>query len=262
MSRDHEHHGHRRVHTANGGSVLGQFDTDAYQVGDNLTLVRGSHQMTLGGDVAYWQSDSLDGQRGGGVWQFNGSVDRPGTRRLFDRQCCFRWGRPGRASCRCRSGTSGRTRRIRGARAAAITLNAGLRWEPFLGQNVRNNAIYNFSRENYQQRIRSTVFPNAPLGLDLSRRSRLPLRPVGARQAVGEPGAARRHRLGCDRRRPHGGAIVVRAGLRLHAGGVPLVQRHLRALLATASRSERPRAGSMIPTATGPAGCRTRCRTL
>ena len=30
--------------------------------------------MTLGGDVAYWQSDSLDGQRGGGVWQFNGSA--------------------------------------------------------------------------------------------------------------------------------------------------------------------------------------------
>ena len=46
-----------------------------------------------------------------------------------------------------------------------ITINVGLRWEPFLGQNVRNDAIYNFSRENYQQRIRSTVFPNAPLGL-------------------------------------------------------------------------------------------------
>jgi hypothetical protein len=85
--------------TANGGSVLGQFDTDAYQIGDNLTVVRGSHQATFGGDLAYWESDSLDGQRGGGV--------------------CFQWAKRAPACCRCRSGTSGCTRRTPGARRRA-----------------------------------------------------------------------------------------------------------------------------------------------
>jgi hypothetical protein len=150
--------------TANGGSVLGQFDTDAYQVGDNLTLVRGAHQITLGSDVAYWQSDSLDGQRGGGVWQFNGSATGLGLADFLTGSV-FSMGqaRPGvLPMSQWHVGTyaqdSWRT-------SDRITINVGLRWEPFLGQNVRNNAIYNFSRENYQQRIRSTVFPNAPLGL-------------------------------------------------------------------------------------------------
>ena len=150
--------------TANGGSVLGQFDTDAYQVGDNLTLVRGNHQMTLGGDVAYWQSDSLDGQRGGGVWTFNGSITGLGladflTGRLFS----LGQARPGVLPMS--QWHVGLYAQDTWRASGRITVNTGLRWEPFLGQNVRNNAIYNFSGENYQQRVRSTVFPNAPLGL-------------------------------------------------------------------------------------------------
>ena len=40
--------------TASGGSVLFQGDTDAYQISDDITLVRGSHQFALGGQVAHW----------------------------------------------------------------------------------------------------------------------------------------------------------------------------------------------------------------
>jgi hypothetical protein len=46
-----------------------------------------------------------------------------------------------------------------------VTVNAGIRWEPFLGQNVRNGAIYNFSLENFQSNVKSKVFLNAPAGL-------------------------------------------------------------------------------------------------
>ena len=31
-------------------------------------------------------------------------------------------------------------------------MNGGLRWEPFFGQNVRNNAISNFDLENFRWR--------------------------------------------------------------------------------------------------------------
>ena len=62
--------------TASGGSVLFQGDTDAYQISDDVTLVRGSHQLALGGQVAYWTHYTVDGQRGVGLWTFDGSVDR------------------------------------------------------------------------------------------------------------------------------------------------------------------------------------------
>jgi hypothetical protein len=46
-----------------------------------------------------------------------------------------------------------------------VTINAGLRWEPFFGQNVTNGAISNFSVDNFRKGVRTTVFRNAPAGL-------------------------------------------------------------------------------------------------
>jgi hypothetical protein len=46
-----------------------------------------------------------------------------------------------------------------------VTLNAGVRWEPFFGQNIRNGAVANFSLENFRSGITSTVYRNAPAGL-------------------------------------------------------------------------------------------------
>ena len=46
-----------------------------------------------------------------------------------------------------------------------VTVNLGLRWEPYFGQNIESGAVSNFSMENFQRDVRSTVFVNAPAGL-------------------------------------------------------------------------------------------------
>ena len=46
-----------------------------------------------------------------------------------------------------------------------VTINAGVRWEPYIGQYVENDAIVIFRKENFDQGIRSKVFLNAPPGL-------------------------------------------------------------------------------------------------
>ena len=46
-----------------------------------------------------------------------------------------------------------------------VTLNYGLRWEPYLAPKDRNGFVVTWSRENFDKGIRSTVYPNAPLGL-------------------------------------------------------------------------------------------------
>ena len=46
-----------------------------------------------------------------------------------------------------------------------ITLNLGLRWEPYFGTASDNGAVTNFSIDNFNNVVRSTVFVNAPVGL-------------------------------------------------------------------------------------------------
>ncbi len=46
-----------------------------------------------------------------------------------------------------------------------VTLNAGLRWEPFFGQQIENGSISNFSLDNFRTGVKTTRFVNAPPGL-------------------------------------------------------------------------------------------------
>jgi len=46
-----------------------------------------------------------------------------------------------------------------------LTLNYGLRWEPFLPQALNDGAVYNFSLEAFKAGVRSQVYLNAPPGL-------------------------------------------------------------------------------------------------
>lgn len=46
-----------------------------------------------------------------------------------------------------------------------LTLNYGLRWEPFLPQALNDGAVYNFSMDAFRAGIRSQVYPDAPPGL-------------------------------------------------------------------------------------------------
>jgi hypothetical protein len=47
-----------------------------------------------------------------------------------------------------------------------VTVNAGVRWEPFLGQVLENGAVYNFDIERFRRNEKSTVFVNAPAGFN------------------------------------------------------------------------------------------------
>jgi hypothetical protein len=48
--------------------------------------------------------------------------------------------------------------------APRLTLNYGIRWEPFLPQTVKNGAVYNFDHTRFLQGVKSSVFVNAPAG--------------------------------------------------------------------------------------------------
>ena len=63
--------------------------------------------------------------------------------------------------------------------SSRVTINVGVRWERKLGQQVENDAVVIFRKENFDQNIRSKVFLNAPPGTHLSGGRGLPGREDG-----------------------------------------------------------------------------------
>ncbi len=147
-----------------GTAATGLFETNSYQVSDDLTLVRGRHQMAIGANVAYWESDQRTHARSGGNWTFSGQITGLGIADFM----------AGRVSVLEHGGPilMDMTQLYMGTYAQdtwratdRVTVNAGLRWEPFFGQKMLNNAISNFSLDAFRQGAKSTVYRNAPAGL-------------------------------------------------------------------------------------------------
>jgi hypothetical protein len=135
----------------------------ALQVGDDLTLLRGNHQMSFGVNVAHYRSEQANYGRSSGTFTFDGSQTGTG---LSD----FLLGRLLQIEHGSRNALTF-TQWYQAAYAQdtwratnRITVNAGLRWEPFSGQNLEEGAIANFSLDNFAKGIRSNTYVNAPAG--------------------------------------------------------------------------------------------------
>ncbi|NOT24697.1 MAG: TonB-dependent receptor, partial [Acidobacteria bacterium] len=147
-----------------GTATRGIFATNASQVSDDLTVVRGDHQIGIGGSLAYWTFDYLTNARSGGDWNFGGSLLGSGMAEfLMGRVTRMEHSGPG--TLPMDQWSLGMYVQDAWRVTPRTTVNAGLRWEPYFGQNVLNGAISNFSMENYERNVTSTVFLNAPAGL-------------------------------------------------------------------------------------------------
>jgi hypothetical protein len=145
-------------------AAKGIASNQTYALNDDLTFVRGRHQLGVGLSVAYWKVDQQTWARGSGQWDFNGQATGLGMADFL----------LGRVSVLDHSGLTGITfnQRYLGSylqdtwRASdRITFNAGIRWEPFFSQNLVRGAITRFDREAFTRNVVSTQYKNAPAGL-------------------------------------------------------------------------------------------------
>lgn len=139
-----------------------QYIGTSYSMNDDVTLVRGAHQLSFGGSMTHGRQHNFAVWASPHQFRFTGAATGLG---LAD----FMLGRAGNLFTGISNPhvVNGTTAALYGTdtwRATpTLTLTAGLRWEPYLPQ--RTEAIYHFDYDRFRQGIKSSVFVNAPAGL-------------------------------------------------------------------------------------------------
>jgi hypothetical protein len=138
--------------------------TKAFQIVDDLSFVRGSHQFGVGANFIHSSVDAVSVGPAAGSFSFTGVNTGLG---MAD----FLLGRPNNFN-------QGQMNYIRGMMnyigvyaqdawrvSPNLTLNAGLRWDPYLPYYSDQKHLNHFSIEQFRAGVRSTVFRNAPVGV-------------------------------------------------------------------------------------------------
>ncbi len=148
---------------AGGTQVDSSFRTTTYQASDDVSLVRGAHQMSFGANLAHSRSNTNSNQISTPNFSFNGQETGLGLSDFFlGRLSSFTGGGPN--GLYMREWYAAMYGQDTWKATPRVTVNYGLRWEPFLPQVSANGRVYNFNYDRFRQGIRSTIFKNAPAG--------------------------------------------------------------------------------------------------
>lgn len=142
------------------------FRTTTYSITDDVSLIRGSHQFSFGGSLSNYRVVWYANVRSPGQFTIDGSVTGHG---LAD----FLAGTMGGPQPFLQSAPNALPARqwaqgyyINDTWKAnrRLTVNLGLRWEPWFPQQITNDAIYQFDPARFAAGTRSQVFRRAPAG--------------------------------------------------------------------------------------------------
>jgi hypothetical protein len=161
--------GQLRVSVSGGFSLMpsGQYPSQTptwtSQAVDDLSIVRGRHQFGFGANYIYTQYDSQQTLAAIGSTTFTGQTTGAGLADfLLGRAASFSQGSP--TGIDMRQHYVGAYAQDSWRLSSGFTLNAGLRWEPYIATSSLG-AITHFDLGRFNAGIKSTVFTNAPPGL-------------------------------------------------------------------------------------------------
>jgi hypothetical protein len=146
--------------------TFSQYNTTAFQFAEDISMIRGKHQIGFGGSWIHQQLNALSMVFATAPITFNGTNGGQGLGLvdfLLGKPSSFQQGSPGLFYYRLNF--AGLYVQDSWKITPRLTLNPGLRWEPYLPVYVDDVGLSYFDRGAFDAGIKSTVFPNAPAGL-------------------------------------------------------------------------------------------------
>jgi hypothetical protein len=145
--------------------------TTAFQLANDFTLIRGKHQFAFGGSWIRQFQYVYGPLNGDGVINFNGqqtggALNATGLGMadfLLGRTNTFQQG--GIQYAYERYHNLGIYAQDNWKLTPHLTLNYGLRWEPYIGGSMPLGYVMHFDRGLFDQNVHSSVYPNAPAGV-------------------------------------------------------------------------------------------------
>jgi carboxypeptidase family protein len=145
------------------GKLTDHWTGTSYQINDDFSLIRGSHQIGVGGSIMEGRHVEHSLWHAVGLMAFTGQSTNLGLADFLTGQMF------GLTTGNFLAHTLNHYQLAMYATDSwkvntKLALNYGLRWEPFLPQQMTNGRAYSFDYAKFQQGVKSTVFRNAPAG--------------------------------------------------------------------------------------------------
>ncbi|HKV42135.1 MAG TPA: carboxypeptidase regulatory-like domain-containing protein, partial [Blastocatellia bacterium] len=149
---------------ASGTATPGHFNNNAFQIADDVDWMHGAHQVSFGGDWIHYQLNELSNMQTNGQFAFSGQATGDGLLDLLlGLPRTFGQGNPEEENWR--QNYTGLYVNDSFKARSNLTLNAGLRWEPYFPAADKFNRGGHFDPAAFAAGVTSKVFTNAPPGL-------------------------------------------------------------------------------------------------
>jgi hypothetical protein len=151
----------------NAGASSSSTPTRSLHLSEDISVVRGTHQLGFGGAFIRQSIDASSYINTAGPFTFNGSVTGLGLADfLVGRAATL--GQGMRFFLKEHDNYVGAYVQDAWTVGSRLTINAGLRWEPYLPFVEERGQFNHFDLEQWRQGVRSTIYKNAPTGVIFS----------------------------------------------------------------------------------------------
>jgi hypothetical protein len=160
--------------TVGGGSnAPATFVRNTYQLADDVDLIRGRHHIMFGLEAIAMQMNEVNVSLSNGEWTFNGSSTNDGLADfMIGKPSLLSIGSPFQIALRQKYWGAYVQDDIRLAKR--LNVHVGLRWEPSLPEHDTLGRGAHFSMPAFLAGQKSSVYPNAPAGLQFNGDSGIP----------------------------------------------------------------------------------------
>jgi hypothetical protein len=147
-----------------GGTNPGYFNSKGFQLADDVDIIRGAHQLSFGANWIRTRIETLNNRPTNGQFTFNGqTTGLPLADFMVGAVNSFVQGNP--VYDYDHNDYVGSYAQDNWKVRSNLSLNAGLRWEPFLPIKNTYDWVSHFDRGAFDAGRRSKTYPQAPAGL-------------------------------------------------------------------------------------------------